>query len=77
MPFTDPVKSDDPIEIVRMIARLANLLLDLRTEYERRPRPQILQQIKERVAEMQDLANKLPLEGELLPPPGQAQQHNG
>ena len=60
MPFTEPIKSDDPIETVRMIARLANLMLDLRTEYERRPRPQLLQQIRERAAELHDLANTLP-----------------
>ncbi|HEX2909622.1 MAG TPA: hypothetical protein VH186_02360 [Chloroflexia bacterium] len=72
MPFTEPIRTDDPIETVRMIARLANLLLDLRTEYERRQKPAILLQIKERAAELNDLANRLPVEGE-LPPHHQAQ----
>jgi hypothetical protein len=61
MPFTEPVKSDGPVEIVRMIARLATLLLELRTEYERRPQPALLKQIKERAAELHDLANQLPV----------------
>ncbi len=68
MPFTEPVKSDDPIETVRMIARLATLLLDLRTEYERRPRPQLLQQVKERAAELNDLASRLIVDSDPLPP---------
>ncbi len=66
MPFTDPIRTDDPIETVRMIARLANLLLDLRTEYERRPRPNLLVQIKERAAELHELSHHLP--GEIEPP---------
>lgn len=74
MPFTEPIRGDDPTETVRMIARLASLLLELRTEYERRPRPHLLLQIKERVVEMQGLVNLLPIEGEpnrLLPPGGE------
>lgn len=61
MPFTEPVKPTDPIETVRKIARLAQLLLDLRTEYERRQRDDLLDQIKHRVAELQALADSLPI----------------
>lgn len=61
MPFTEPVKPTDPIETVRKIARLAQLLLDLRTEYERRQRDDLLDQIKHRVAELQALAESLPV----------------
>lgn len=68
MPFTEPVKPDSPVEIVRRIARLANLLLELRTEYERRPRPNLLVQIKERAAELHDLASQLPTTDEPPPP---------
>ncbi len=61
MPFTEPIKTDAPMDIVRRIARLATLLLELRTEYERRPRPDLLVQMQERAAELHDLANQLPV----------------
>lgn len=69
MPFTKPIKSDDPIETVRMVARLANLLLELRNEYERRQRPELLQQIKERSNELHELAMQLPGLSEVVTPP--------
>lgn len=68
MPFTDPVKADSPLDTVRKIARLANLLLELRNDYERRPNQDILQQIRARAAELNELANSLP-EGAAPPPP--------
>ncbi len=64
MPFTEPVKSTDPIETIRKVARLATLLLDLRTEYERRARPDLLAQIKQRAAELYELSRSLPNETE-------------
>lgn len=68
MPFTDPVKADSPLDTVRKIARLANLLLELRNDYERRPNQDILQQIRARSAELNELASNLP-EGAAPPPP--------
>lgn len=55
MPFTDPYKPQDQIEHVRKVGRLAQIILDMRTEYERRPRPEILAQIVARIAEMETL----------------------
>ena len=62
MPFTEPVKATDPIETVKKIARLATLLLELRDEYQRRQRNDILEQIKQRAAELNMLAQDLPVE---------------
>lgn len=61
MPFTEPKRTDDSTDKVRKIARLATLLLELRTEYERRPRTDLLVQIKERAAELNELADSLPV----------------
>ncbi len=64
MPFTDPIRPDDTTDVVRKIGRLATLLLELRTEYERRARNDLLLQIRERAAELNDLAALLPVEKE-------------
>ena len=53
MPFTDPYKPQDQIEQVRKVGRLAQIILDMRAEYERRPRPETLAQIVGRIAEME------------------------
>jgi hypothetical protein len=67
MPFTEPKRTDDSTDRVRKIARLATLLLELRTEYERKPRADVLIQIKERAAELNEQASHLP--GEIDNPP--------
>jgi hypothetical protein len=55
MPFTEPYKPQDQIEQVRKVGRLAQIILDMRLEYERRPRPDLLGQIMTRIAEMEAL----------------------
>jgi hypothetical protein len=62
MAYSEPIKSDSPVVKVRQIARLAQLILDLRNEYEQRSRPDTLRQIKQRAAELNALAQEL--EGE-------------
>jgi hypothetical protein len=52
VPFTDPYKPQDQIEQVRKVGRLAQIILDMRAEYERRPRPETLGQIVARIAEL-------------------------
>ncbi len=69
MPFTEPKRTDDSTDKVRKIARLATLLLELRTEYEKRPRADLLIQIKERAAELNELASGLPGAINTSPPP--------
>src|SRR5215203_4364272 len=53
MPFTEPYKPQDQIDHVRKVGRLAQIILDMRVEYERRPRPETLQQIVARISEME------------------------
>ena len=36
--FSAPTREDDPIHVVRTIGRGAQMLIELRDEYERRPR---------------------------------------
>ncbi len=53
--YAHPVREDDPYHTVRTIGRLCQMILELRDEYERRPRPDILDQIEQR---LNDLANQ-------------------
>jgi len=66
MPYSEPVKPGDTVETVRRIARIAQLILDLRAEYERRPKADTLIQIKERAAELQAMAADIEV---LIPAP--------
>ncbi|MEI7553763.1 hypothetical protein [Candidatus Chlorohelix sp.] len=59
MAYSEPVKLDSPVVKVRQIARLAQLILDLRNEYEQRLRPDTLSQLKQRAAELNTLAQEL------------------
>src|SRR5579885_2417320 len=40
--YAHPVREDDPYHTVRTIGRVCQMLLELRDEYERRPRPALL-----------------------------------
>lgn len=52
-------REDDPVHTVRTIARIAQMLIELRDEYVNRPRPDILHQIDQRlddlIAQREDL----------------------
>lgn len=50
--YSLPSREDDPIHTVRTIARLAQMIIELRDEYVRRPRPDILQQIEQRLDDL-------------------------
>lgn len=50
--YSVPSREDDPIHTVRTIARLAQMIIELRNEYDRRPRPDILQQIEQRLDDL-------------------------
>ena len=52
MPFTDPFRPQDQIDQVRKVGRLAQLLLEMRNEYERKPRRVLLDQIIARIDEL-------------------------
>jgi hypothetical protein len=66
MPFTEPYKPQDQIELVRKVGRLAHIILDIRTEYERRPRADLLAQLLNRIGEME--AVRAEIAAHLAPP---------
>jgi hypothetical protein len=57
--FSAPTREDDPIHVVRTIGRVAQMLIELRDEYERRPRPDTLAQIDQRLNDLAEQRNKL------------------
>jgi hypothetical protein len=50
--YTVASREDDPIHTVRTIGRLSQMILELRDEYVKRPRPDILQQIEQRLDDL-------------------------
>ena len=50
--YTLPSREDDPVHTVRTIARIAQMLIELRDEYVQRPRPDILRQIDQRLDDL-------------------------
>ena len=59
MPFVEPHKPGDTLDTVRKVGRVAQLLLELRAEYERRPNAEVLRQIVARAAEINQLAGEI------------------
>jgi len=57
--FTDPFRPQDQIDQVRKVGRLAQVLLDMRTEYEHKPRRALLEQIVKRIDELMALQAEL------------------
>ncbi|HET7034568.1 MAG TPA: hypothetical protein VFI42_02705 [Thermomicrobiaceae bacterium] len=59
MPYSLPTREDDPVHLVRTIARLAQMLVELRDEYVRHPREDTLDQIERRLDELSVLRQQL------------------
>ncbi len=57
--YSIPTREDEPIHVVRTIGRIAQMLLELRDEYERRPRPDTLAQIDQRLNDLAEQRAKL------------------
>jgi len=57
--FSPPTREDDPIHVVRTIGRVAQMLIELRDEYERRPRPDTLAQIDQRLGDLAEQRIKM------------------
>lgn len=53
--YTHPAREDDPVHTVRTIARVAQMLIELRDEYVKRPRPDLLIQIDQRLSDLEAL----------------------
>ena len=50
--YSTASREDDPVHTVRTIARIAQMLIELRDEYVERPRADILQQIDQRLDDL-------------------------
>ena len=51
--------NDDPVQIVRTIARIAQMLVELRDEYLESKSDEVLDQIERRLEELHDLKDQL------------------
>ncbi len=52
--YTLATREDDPIHTVRTIARLAQMVIELRNEYVTSPKPETLRQIEQRLDDIQE-----------------------
>ncbi len=59
MSSSDPPHNDADFALIRTIGRVAQLLLDLRAEYERRPNEYTVMQIRQRIHELGELEKQL------------------
>jgi hypothetical protein len=57
--YSVPTRESDPVHTVRTIGRLAQMVLELRDEYVRDPRPDTLDQIIRRLDEINRLSEEL------------------
>ncbi len=51
--------NDDPVQIVRTIARISQMLVELRDEYVESKSDEVLDQIERRLEELQELKDQL------------------
>lgn len=54
-----PTGEHDPVQLVRTISRLAQMLLEIRDEYLNDPRPDTLDQFERRLVEISTLQRQL------------------
>ncbi len=57
--FSVSSRENDPVQTVRTIARIAQMLVELRDEYVQRPRQDTLQQIEQRLDDLLRLRDEL------------------
>lgn len=57
--FSVPSRENDPVQTVRTIARIAQMLVELRDEYVQRPRGDTLRQIEQRIDDLIRLREEL------------------
>ncbi|HEU0114828.1 MAG TPA: hypothetical protein VFQ80_09125 [Thermomicrobiales bacterium] len=57
--YSYPTRADDPVHTVRTIGRLAQMILELRDEYVARPRLDLLQQIDQRLFDLEQQHREL------------------
>jgi hypothetical protein len=59
--YSFPSREDDPIHVVRTISRICQMIIELRDEYNARPRSEILEQIQQRLDDLIALRDELNL----------------
>jgi hypothetical protein len=57
--YSVPTRESDPVHTVRTVGRLAQMVIELRNEYVRDPRPDTLDQIIRRLDEINRLSEEL------------------
>lgn len=57
--FSSPTRDNTPVQTVRTIGRLAQMLIELRDEYTERPREDTMEQIEKRLDELIELREEL------------------
>lgn len=57
--FSMPSREASPVQTVRTIARVAQMLIELRDEYVERQRDDILEQIEQRLDDLVELRSEL------------------
>lgn len=57
--FSVTARDHDPVQTVRTIGRLAQMLVELRDEYVERPREDTLRQIEQRIDDLSRLRSEL------------------
>ena len=57
--YSYATRADDPVHTVRTIGRVAQMILELRDEYVAKPRADILQQIDQRLFDLEQLHHEL------------------
>lgn len=57
--YTLPTGEHDPVQLVRTIGRLSQMLLEIRDEYIADPRPDTLDQFERRLDEITELSRRL------------------
>jgi hypothetical protein len=57
--YTTPSRDESAVQTVRTIARVAQMLIELRDEYIERPREDLLEQIEQRLGDLQELRIEL------------------
>ncbi len=57
--YTTPSRDEPAVQTVRTIARVAQMLIELRDEYVERPREDLLEQIDQRLNDLVELRTEL------------------
>ncbi|MFM8594642.1 MAG: hypothetical protein ACKOCK_09670 [Chloroflexota bacterium] len=57
--YSPESREDDPVHTVRALGRYAQMVIELRDEYVKRPQEDLLRQLDRRLGEIEDLRQEL------------------